>query len=101
MPQVFLEEKTSLKLQEPRMAKVLMLNDDYTAMDFVVEILMEIFEKSNQEALKIMLDVHNAGSGVCGIYPYDIAELKVQLAKDRSREKGYPLNFEIIYEAKD
>lgn len=97
MPQIFVEEKTSLKLEKPYMAKVIVLNDDYTTMDFVVEILMEFFDKSNQEALKIMLDVHHQGSGVCGIYPYDIAELKVQLATNKSRENNHPLKFEIIY----
>ena len=92
-----IEEKTLLKQQEPIMAEVIMLNDDYTPMDFVVQILMSLFEKTNQEALKIMLDVHQKGSGICGVYPYDIAELKCDQAIKESRQSGYPLDFKITY----
>lgn len=93
-----LQEEVGVKTLEPNMARVVMLNDNYTPMDFVVHILIDIFKKSRQEAEKIMLDVHNTGSGICGLYPYDIAELRVHLATNRSRENHYPLKFDLIYE---
>ncbi len=71
--------------------RVSLLNDDWTAMDFVVQILMEVFDKTSQEARAITLKVHNEGKGICGIYPYDIAELKTQLVSQKAKEQGYPL----------
>ena len=78
-------------LEEPRLYRVSLLNDDWTAMDFVVQILMEDFDKTSQEARAITLKVHNEGKGICGIYPYDIAELKTQLVSQKAKEQGYPL----------
>ena len=75
----------------PKMSKVIMLNDDYTTQDFVVEILIKIFGKAPQDAIAIMLDIHHNGSGICGIYPYDIAQTKANAARQRSREAGFPL----------
>lgn len=78
-------------LEEPKMYRVLLLNDDWTAMDFVVGVLMDVFDKSSDEATAIMLEVHNNGKGSCGIYTYDIAELKTQIVKEKAQSYGYPL----------
>ena len=75
----------------PKMSKVIMLNDDYTAMEFVVMILCEVFRKNQSEAESIMLKIHNEGSGICGIYPYDIAHTKAKIARIKSKEAGFPL----------
>jgi len=76
---------------EPKQYKVLLLNDDYTSMDFVVEVLMSIFHKSYQEAEKIMLEVHRNKKGLCGIYTFEVAETKVMQVSRLAREHGYPL----------
>jgi ATP-dependent Clp protease adaptor protein ClpS len=78
-------------IKEPSMFKVLLLNDDYTTMDFVVEILMNVFGKSFEAATEIMLNVHRKGSGVCGIFPLEIAETKIDTVHSLAREKGFPL----------
>jgi len=82
-----IEEKTT----EPPMYKVLLHNDDYTTKDFVVEILMAIFNKSRQESTRLMWHIHRNGSGICGIYPYEMAETKVNLVTLVARENGFPL----------
>lgn len=82
-----IEEKTT----EPPMYKVLLHNDDYTTKAFVVEILMAVFNKSIEEATSLMWHVHRNGSGVCGIYPYEMAETKVNLVMMLARENGFPL----------
>lgn len=71
--------------------KVLLLNDDYTPMEFVVEILKAIFHKAHAEATRIMLHVHQNGMGVAGVYPYEIAETKVRTVEELARESEYPL----------
>ena len=86
-----LEFEGELLVKEPEQYKVILLNDDYTSMDFVVEVLMSIFHKSYQEAERIMLDVHRKERGVCGIYPYEIAETKIMQVSRLAREHGYPL----------
>lgn len=78
-------------LEQPKMYRVLLLNDDWTAMDFVVNILIEVFEKTSDEATAIMLKIHNNGKGICGIYTYDVAELKAHIVIERAKESGYPL----------
>ncbi|PAF53089.1 ATP-dependent Clp protease adaptor ClpS [Helicobacter sp. 13S00482-2] len=83
--------ETDLLLQEPKMSKVILLNDDYTTMDFVIKILMQIFEKTYNESTEIMLSVHRNGSAICGIYPYDIAEFKATQARIQARKYGFPL----------
>jgi ATP-dependent Clp protease adaptor protein ClpS len=82
---------TRADVREPHMYKVLLLNDDYTTMEFVVSILMNVFHKSHQEATHIMLNVHRRGSGLCGVYTRDVAETKVERVHSLARENGYPL----------
>ncbi len=79
------------KTREPPMFRVILHNDDYTTMEFVVEILMYVFNKSPESAAKIMMDVHKQGIGVCGIYTHDIAETKVETVHSLARENGFPL----------
>lgn len=78
-------------LREPRSYRVLLHNDDYTSMDFVVAVLMDIFKKSVEEATAIMLAVHERGIGQCGIYTHEIAETKVGQVLRRARQAGFPL----------
>ncbi len=77
--------------EEPPMYRVLLLNDDYTPMDFVVMILMDIFHKSKDDAERIMMAVHRKGSGLCGVYPYEVAEAKTAEVEETARSAGYPL----------
>lgn len=86
------------KTRNPRSFKVILLNDDYTTMDFVVSVLETIFRKTPAEAVQIMLQVHNNGKGVCGIFTRQIAEAKVKLVHDRALSEGFPLRC-IIEEA--
>lgn len=86
-----LELDGELLVKEPEQYKVVLLNDDYTSMDFVVEVLMSIFHKSYQEAEQVMLDIHRNDRGVCGVYIYEIAETKVMQVSRLAREHGYPL----------
>ena len=77
--------------RHPSMYKVLLHNDDYTAMDFVVMVLQTIFHKGAEEATRIMLNVHEQGLGVAGVYPRDVAETKMVLVHDLARKNEYPL----------
>ncbi len=86
-----ISEKVEDEIKEPPQYKVLLHNDDYTTMDFVVQILEEIFHKSPSEATQIMLNVHHKGIGVCGIYTKEIAETKVHIVHERARQAGFPL----------
>ena len=79
------------RLKPPPLFKVLLLNDDFTPMDFVVQILRQFFSKSREQATQIMLKVHNEGAGVCGVYPHDIAETKVNQVTSFAREHQHPL----------
>lgn len=79
------------KKKQPRLFKVILVNDDYTPMDFVVSILESIFQKTPSEAVQIMLKVHNTGKGVCGVFSRQIAEAKVELVRMRAEEEGHPL----------
>ncbi len=83
--------KTKPKTKKPSMYKVLMLNDDYTPMEFVVHILERFFNKNRQEATRIMLHVHKRGVGVCGVYTYEVAETKVTQVMDFARQHQHPL----------
>jgi len=84
-------ERTSQKTQEPTLFKVVLHNDDYTTMDFVVEILESVFQKSPAEAYGIMMAVHRQGRGICGLYPHEIAETKVATVHEIARDRGFPL----------
>jgi ATP-dependent Clp protease adaptor protein ClpS len=86
-----LQTDIDIETKEPPLYKVLLLNDDYTTMEFVVEVLVYVFNKSESDATRIMLDVHRKGVGVCGIYPFEIAETKVDTVEALAREKGFPL----------
>jgi ATP-dependent Clp protease adaptor protein ClpS len=88
-------EQTERRTDEPRQFRVVLLNDDYTSMDFVVDVLEAIFDKSPAEAYRIMMQVHTAGAGTAGRYPWEVAETKVDLVHDRAREAGYPLRASI------
>jgi ATP-dependent Clp protease adaptor protein ClpS len=83
--------KTRPKTKKPSMYKVLMLNDDYTPMEFVVYVLERFFNKSREEATRIMLHVHTKGVGVCGVFTYEVAETKVTQVMDLARREQHPL----------
>lgn len=86
---VVVQSKPKVKL--PSMYKVIMLNDDYTPMEFVVMVLEQCFAKSHEDAVKVMLHVHQKGVGVCGIYTYEVAETKVQQVMDLAQKHQHPL----------
>jgi ATP-dependent Clp protease adaptor protein ClpS len=83
--------KTRSKTKKPSQYKVLMLNDDYTPMEFVVMVLKRFFRMDLEQATRVMLHVHQRGVGVCGIYPYEVAETKVHQVMDFARENQHPL----------
>ena len=83
--------ETKTKTKKPSMYRVLMMNDDYTPMEFVVYVLQRFFHKNPEEATQIMLHVHQKGVGVCGVFPYDIAETKVVQTIDYARKNQHPL----------
>ena len=85
------EERVRTKKQDPRLFKVLLLNDDYTTMEFVIHVLESVFQKSPAEAYRIMMAVHLGGHGLAGIYPWEVAETKVETTVTLAREAGYPL----------
>ena len=84
-------EGTRQETKKPDLYKVLLLNDDYITMDFVVEILETVFLKSPAEAHRIMMAVHTQGKGLCGVYPFEVAETKVETVIDLARGSGFPL----------
>jgi ATP-dependent Clp protease adaptor protein ClpS len=86
-----IDSKSFDEVDEPPMYRVLIHNDDYTTMEFVVDILMQIFHKSFESATKIMLSVHQQGVGLCGVYTFDVAATKVDEVHDRASEHGFPL----------
>ena len=83
--------RTDQETQEPPMYKVLLHNDDYTTMEFVVHVLMLVFRKPLEEATRIMLNVHRKGIGLCGIYSFEVGETKVEVVTRLARENGHPL----------
>lgn len=83
--------RTRPKTKQPSMYRVLMLNDDYTPMEFVVLVLEKLFSKSYEEAVRIMLHVHNHGVGVCGIFTFEVAETKVAQVIEYARQNQHPL----------
>lgn len=90
-PQTGVVIKTRPKTKRPSMYKVLMLNDDYTPMEFVVHVLERFFGKNREEATRIMMHVHQRGVGVCGVYTYEVAETKVTQVMDLARQNQHPL----------
>jgi ATP-dependent Clp protease adaptor protein ClpS len=85
------EEQVEEKLELPPMYKVLLHNDNYTTMEFVVEILRQVFNKDTAEATRIMLLVHKTGHGVCGVFSEDVAETKVEIVHHLAKKSGFPL----------
>jgi ATP-dependent Clp protease adaptor protein ClpS len=86
-----LEIIDEIALKYPKKYKVYILNDDYSSMDFVIDVLMSIFHKSYHEAEAIMLEVHKKERGICGIYTHEIAETKVMQVHKKARDNGFPL----------
>lgn len=85
------ELENTTALMYPKKYKVYLLNDDYTSMDFVVDILMNIFHKSYEQAEKVMLEIHKKDRGLCGVYTHEIAETKVMQVFKKAKESGFPL----------
>ena len=83
--------KAKQKTQKPSLYRVLLLNDDYTPMEFVVLVLQDVFNKTREEATQIMYHVHQKGVGECGVYPYEVAETKVTRVMDTARKNQHPL----------
>ena len=84
-------ERTRQETKKPDLFKVLLLNDDYTTMDFVIEVLENVFHKSPADAYRIMMAVHIQGQGLCGVYPFEVAETKVGTVVELARGSGFPL----------
>jgi len=84
-------ERTEKQVKEPERFKVLLINDDYTTMDFVVEVLETVFHKSPAEAFRVMMQVHTQGRGLCGVYTFEVAETKVEAVHELARQNGFPL----------
>src|SRR5438876_3659262 len=85
------KERTTTKKQEPTMFKVVLLNDDYTTMEFVVQVLESVFQRSPAEAFRIMMHVHQNGRGIAGVYPFEVAETKVETVTALARSAEFPL----------
>jgi ATP-dependent Clp protease adaptor protein ClpS len=85
------KERVQEKKQDPTLYKVILLNDDYTTMEFVVHVLEHVFQKSPAEAFRIMMHVHVNGRGIAGVYPWEIAEAKAERTITLARESGFPL----------
>lgn len=84
------KEENKVEIKKPKMYKVVMHNDDYTTMEFVIKVLTEVFKKNAIEATKIMYDVHRKGIGIAGVYTYDIAKTKLNQAMIMAEESGFP-----------
>ncbi len=93
LSEVVLEEKP--KLKKPPLYKVIMLNDDYTPMEFVVEMLQVYFSKTQEQATEIMLHIHQRGLGICGLYTYEIAESKATQVLEKARKNQHPLQIKL------
>lgn len=93
-----LQDKEDIKINEPKMFNVIMYNDDYTSMEFVIEVMMRIFQKTSEEAMFLTSAIHSAGKGVVGTYTKEIAETKAHSAEDMAAQQEYPLRVEVISE---
>ena len=92
---VTIDEKITISIEPPRLYKVLLLNDDKTPMEFVIELLKAIFKHSEESAKAVTLEVHEAGSGIAGVYAYEIAEHKALEASNSSKDNGFPLQIKL------
>ena len=90
-----IKEHAKMKIKQPKHYRVIMHNDDFTSMEFVVEILIQIFRKAPPEAEHLMMRVHQSGRAAVGSYPYDLAVSKVAAAADRAKEEGFPFRMTI------
>ena len=88
-------QRNKVKIEKPKNFKVLMYNDDFTTMEFVVDVLVNVFNRNMEEANRIMLEVHNKGMGIAGIYPYDIALTKLTIAMKMAGENGFPFKLTV------
>ena len=86
-----IELDDAIEVKEPQKFKVILLNDDYSTMDFVIDVLVKVFKKTVDESSAIMLNIHTNGREVCGVYTHEIASTKVAQVKTMAREKGFPL----------
>lgn len=86
-----LKERVTPKKQEPDLYKVFLINDDYSTMDFVIEVLETVFQKSPAEAYRIMIHVHTQGQGLAGVYPWEVADTKVATVTEMAKGAGFPL----------
>lgn len=84
-------ERPKQKTKRPQLFNVVLYNDDYTTMEFVVHVLESIFDKGPAEAYRVMMEVHTAGRGLCGAYPWEVAETKVATVHELARSEGFPL----------
>jgi len=91
LPKIDLELENIYELEEPKKYKVMLHNDDYTTMDFVVFVLTSIFHKTSSEATKIMLEVHEKGKGMCGVFTKEIGSAKVEQVTKTAKQNGFPL----------
>lgn len=91
LPPDLVVEKETIRTAPPPMYRVLLLNDDYTPMDYVVHVLQKFFAKGEEEAMRIMLQVHHDGKGVCGVYPHDIAASRIAQVSQHARARQHPL----------
>ena len=92
------KERVVPKDDEPKLYKVVLINDDYSTMEFVLQVLESVFQKSPAEAYRVMMQVHLHGSGVAGVYPWEVAETKVQTVTKMAKDAGFPLR-SVIEEA--
>lgn len=98
MPKERMREMPSTRLRPPKRYKVIMYNDDFTPMEFVVSVLEQIFGKSHEEAVNLMMGIHKGTGAVVGVYTRDIANTKADNAMDLARQEGYPLKVEAVEE---
>ena len=98
MPKERMREMPSTRLRPPKRYKVIMYNDDFTPMEFVVSVLEQIFGKSHEEAVSLMMGIHKRTGAVVGVYTRDIANTKADNAMDLARQEGYPLKVEAVEE---
>ncbi len=89
------KERTDSRRKEPKQYNVIMINDDFTTMEFVVEVLVDVFHKDELTAQALMMNVHKNGQAVVGKYPYDIAVTKVRIALDKAKEQGFPFRMTV------